>query len=183
MPLTFRAGPALISSLLFVPHAGPAGAQSTEPAAPDTVIVVEFRALDLAIDGGAVDAALALADTPHLADLDISVASGTPDAGRDGARYDLDGALVFSDLDSFSSWKEDGMTGFFDPVGGLAQVATSMRVFRPNLLAQADDGMRSGFEDVSIRYRNSGNDAAGDSDIDAVTVLCPGDHADCKPSN
>jgi hypothetical protein len=187
MPNATRAACALVTSVLALSLPSHSGAQQDRNSpgvdAGATVVVVEFMATDLQIEGGAASAALELAQEPQLADLDISVVAVPDGSGDDDQRYDLDGALVFPAVEAFETWRDDRMQDYFAPVGGLSRLATSMRVFRPGLVAQAESGMGSGLEDVSITYRNTGNDSAGDSDIDAVTVICPGDHADCKPSN
>lgn len=60
----------------------------------------------------------------------------------------------------------------------------ALQAFRPDLLGESDPRAAMGsLDSMSVEYVNIGHDAAGASDIDAVTVVCPGDGAKCKPSN
>ncbi|CUH40195.1 hypothetical protein JSE7799_02925 [Jannaschia seosinensis] len=146
-------------------------AQSTVP-----VVVYEFAATEVGAEPNLVAAMLNMAEEPQLSRLEVTDVS----ADTSG----LEGALVFEGLESFSLWREDGMQSFFEQLGGVGSLDTTLRIFRPNLMAKGYlDGTGNALEEVSVNYRNSGNDSAGDADIDAVTVVCPGDHADCKPSN
>ena len=118
-----------------------------------------------------VDEGLEMAQDPHVARLSVSADAAS-------------GSLVFEDLATFTEWRETEMGAFFEPLGGPDVVETSLRVTRADLLRATDplaatDAMGS----VSIEYSSSGNEATGDADVDAVTVICPGDDADCKPSN
>jgi hypothetical protein len=159
----------------------PAMAQESEPGRPASgpdapVVVFEFTATDVAAEGDLIASVLEMAAAPQVSRL---VAS---DPSADAAR--VEGALVFDGLDAFSRWRETEMDAFLQPVGGMAGLETTVRVFRAGLLAKGyPREAGGGLGDVSITYRNSGNKAAGDADIDAVTVICPGDDADCKPSN
>ncbi|SDY92553.1 hypothetical protein [Citreimonas salinaria] len=185
MPVTFRTSAALCVGFLTAAAASAPFAQQQDdaPEARDVVVVVAFSATGLALENNAVNAVIELARDPNLSDVEVSVAEPEPNENGPSNRYDLDGALVFSKLASFTQWHEKHMDNYFAPVGGLDAVETSFHVARPDLLELKDLGAEHGLEDVSISYSNSGNDAAGDADIDAVTVICPGDHADCKPSN
>ena len=118
-----------------------------------------------------VNEGLEMAQDPHVARLSVSADAAS-------------GSLVFEDFDAFTEWRETEMGAFFEPLGGPEVVETSLRVTRADLLRASDplaatDAMGS----VSIEYSSSGNEATGDADVDAVTVICPGDDADCKPSN
>ncbi|WP_370159307.1 hypothetical protein [Limimaricola soesokkakensis] len=104
-----------------------------------------------------------------------------PDLGAEISR--VEGALVFQEFEAFSLWREDKMESFFQPVGGVSDLKMSLRIFRPDLLAQSNVPGMDPIGDVAVSYSNTGNESAGDADIDAVTVICPGDQADCKPSN
>jgi len=149
--------------------------QNEPTAAWETVVVLEFFAPDVQMAGDAVSDLLEMGREEQLSRLEV------PDLGAEVSR--VEGALVFQEFEAFSLWREDRMEGFFQPVGGMNDLDVSLRIFRPDLLAQSDVPGREPIGDVSVSYRNTGNESAGDADIDAVTVICPGDQADCKPSN
>ncbi|MEP0316306.1 hypothetical protein [Hyphomonas sp.] len=150
-------------------------AQDEPTAASETVLVLEFSAMDVSLAGDAMPQLLEMGRETQLSRLEV------PDLVADASR--VEGALVFQDFETFSLWREDRMEGFFQPVGGMSDLNMSLRVFRPELLAQSNVPGMEPIGDVSVSYRNTDNDAAGDADIDAVTVICPGEQADCKPSN
>lgn len=103
---------------------------------------------------------------------------GTNSAARQ--TVNLKGKLVCETEDAYAAWAENDLVTTFAPLGGIASVAR-LDISRPE--ANASSRMGGGSGDTSITYQNTGNDATGDADIDAVTVICPGDYADCKPSN
>lgn len=150
-------------------------AQDEPTAAWETVLVLEFSAMDVNMGRNAVSNLLEMGQEKQLSRLEV------PGLSAEVSR--VEGALVFQDFETFSLWREDRMEGFFQPVGGMNDLDMSLRVFRPELLAQSKVPGMEPIGDVSVSYRNTGNDSAGDADIDAVTVICPGDQADCKPSN
>ena len=90
------------------------------------------------------------------------------------------GRLVFEGLETFANWRETQRDSFFAPLDA-GRIETRLTLFRPGLLRRGDPQAEAG--SVSVRYVNSDNDAAGDADMDAVTVVCPGDDAECSPSN
>ncbi|WP_334061063.1 hypothetical protein [Limimaricola cinnabarinus] len=149
--------------------------QNEPTAAWETVIVLEFSATEVKMAGDAVPNLLEMGKETQLSRLEV------PDLGAEVSR--VEGALVFQDFGTFSLWREDRMEGFFQPVGGMNDLDMSLRIFRPDLLAQSNVPGMDPIGDVAVSYRNTGNESAGDADIDAVTVICPGDQADCKPSN
>lgn len=183
--MTHRTTPAAAALAALLALAAPAAAQDEAArAAPDdaqgdvqdaqdagtAVVVLEFSAPE-ARAGDLVATAAEMARAPFVARIEVA-GSG---ADRDGAS----GTLVFQDLDRFLDWRGRDMAAFFEPLGGLDAVSRTVRVDRPGLLARTQGGTAHG---ARIAYVNRDNDAAGDADIDAVTVLCSGD-ADCKPSN
>ncbi|SFP47660.1 hypothetical protein [Tranquillimonas alkanivorans] len=181
MPITTsRLAP--LCALILAAAPGPLAAQDQagqDAPAPssDTVVVFEFTATDVQAEGDLTARILGMAEAPQVARV---VTSGPP---SDGATR-VEGALVFDGLDAFSTWRESEMEPFFQPVGGTSGLDTTLRIFRADLVAAGNpDGAGGALGDVSVTYHNSDNDSAGDADIDAVTVVCPGDHADCKPSN
>lgn len=141
----------------------------------EAVAVLEFTANDVNMERDVVSNVLDIAQEPSLSRLEIS--NLTAETSR------VVGALVFDEIEAFSVWRKEKMESFFQPIGEMTELDTTLRIFRPELLAQSDVQGLSSLRDVSITYRNSDNDSAGDADIDAVTVICPGDQADCKPSN
>lgn len=150
-------------------------APSAPTAASEVVIVLEFTVPDVEMAGDVVPDLLKMSQEKQLSRLEVS------DLGAE--IIGVEGALVFQEFEAFSLWREDRMESFFQPVGGMNDLEMSLRIFRPELLAQsAVPGMDS-IGDVSVSYHNTGNDSAGDADIDAVTVICPDDQADCNPSN
>lgn len=150
-------------------------AQGESTAAWETVLVLEFSATDVTMAGDVVPDLLEMGQEKQLSRLDVA------DLGAEISR--VEGALVFQEFEAFSLWREDKMESFFQPVGGVSDLKMSLRIFRPELLAQSNVPGMDPIDDVSVSYRNTGNDSAGDADIDAVTVICPGEQADCKPSN
>lgn len=177
---------ALLMVLLAAPETAAAQARESEPvegAAPNSLsneavvplVVLEFRAQQIPLEGGDPFASLsALTADPHLARLIAT-------AGADGG---VSGALVFEGVDAFRAWNDGEGSGFFDPLGEGASVERTLKVWRDDLVGYlADQGGLGSLDGLSIEYTNTDNDAAGDADIDAVTVVCSGTDADCKPSN
>ena len=117
------------------------------------------------------------ADAPQLARL---VLRDPPDAPASA-----EGTLLFGDLAALAEWRQTDMDDFLAPMGGADAVATTIRVVNKDTLAAYGlGGTQTGLENLSITYTNTGNDTGGaDADIDAVTVVCPGDFAECSPSN
>lgn len=171
----------LLMLLLAVP--GIAAAQAQGDAAQngdggevaEPVVVLEFNAPEVSLEGAdAFAGVLVLADDPHLARM---IVSPGPDGG-------VSGALVFPGVDAFTAWHDGDGSGFFDPLGESASIEQTLRVSREDLMRHLEDaGGLGSLDELSIEYANTDNDAAGDADIDAVTVICAGDDADCKPSN
>ena len=120
---------------------------------------------------------LARADAPELARL---VLRDPPDAPASA-----EGTLLFGDVAELARWRQTRMEDFLAPMGGADAVATTVRVVNHDVLAAYGlGGPRTGLENLSITYTNTGNDTGGaDADIDAVTVVCPGDFAECSPNN
>ncbi|MCZ4260608.1 hypothetical protein O4G76_07105 [Limimaricola sp. G21655-S1] len=150
-------------------------AQGEPTAGWDTVLVLEFVAPEVRVAGDVVPDLLEMGREKQLSRLEV------PDLGAEISR--VEGALMFQEFEAFSLWRKDKMESFFQPVGGVNDLDMSLRIFRPELLAQSNVPGMDPIGDVAVSYRNTGNDSAGDADIDAVTVICPGDQADCKPSN
>ena len=170
-------GPFLLSLGLA---ASPALAQSTDGASTDEpdapappVAVIGFTVSGVA-GRDALRAALDLASSPHLARLT------TP---REDAGEAMRGRLVFDSPDAARDWLEQDLETWSAPLQG-AELVLSAEIYREDLLRRSDmQTVLDGLDELDIAYRNTGNDAAGDSDIDAVTVVCTGTEADCKPSN
>ncbi|EKE43275.1 hypothetical protein OCGS_2612 [Oceaniovalibus guishaninsula JLT2003] len=140
---------------------------------PSFVAVLDFT-VELGADIDPVAAVTQMAQSEHLArlDTDPDLAIGTS------------GKLVFQDPADYATWLQEEADTFFGPVGGLEAVNLNALVFRPDLLSISDpEALLAGLENLSIRYVNMGNRSDGDADIDAVTVVCTGRGADCKPSN
>ena len=146
------------------------GRGQAAPAAP--TVVLTFTAEDVQGDDFMAQAA-DTARAPYVAQITVS-------SEAQGA---ASGVLVFETLGRFSDWRDDGMSEFFEPFGGAASVETTLRAFRADLLQASDPRSAVGSEDMTVEYTNTDNDAAGDAEIDAVTVVCPGDDAECSPSN
>ncbi|WP_156032403.1 hypothetical protein [Parvularcula oceani] len=116
------------------------------------------------------------ADAPQLSRL---VLRDQPDAPAT-----VEGALIFADIAALAEWRDRRMQDFFEPMGGPDAMQTTIRVVNRDLMARYGLGSADmPLEEVSITYANEGNDAGGDADIDAITVICPGDFSDCDPSN
>ena len=174
LKIVLTAGLALMmsaSSLLAQQDA----AQGEATPVSKTVLVLEFTASDVKMAGDVVPNLLEMGQEKQLSRLEVS--------DLDAEVSYIEGALVFQEFEAFSLWREDRMESFFQPVGGMEDLEMTLHIFRPELLAQSDVHGTGALSDVSVSYRNTGNDSAGDADIDAVTVICPGDQADCKPSN
>ena len=120
---------------------------------------------------------LARAEAPELARL---VLNDPPDAPASA-----EGTLLFDDVASLARWRQRRMEDFLAPMGGEDAVTTTIRIVNKDVLgAYGLGGTRAGLENLSITYTNTGHDTGGaDADIDAVTVVCPGDFAECSPSN
>ena len=148
--------------------AQPEGAGDAPP-----VAVLSFTVSGLA-PGAVMGAALDLAASEHLARL------RTPPEGSD---EQLRGALVFRGIEAARAWIEGEMADWRAPVGE-AEIDMGLELYREDLLRMSDvETVLAGLEELDIEYTNTGNDAEGDSDIDAVTVVCTGDDPDCEPSN
>lgn len=94
----------------------------------------------------------------------------------------LTGILAFESIQEFEEWGASGFEEFIAPFGPDASLR-SLRFVRPNHSVIGDnDALAALAERIQVSYRNTGNEAEGDADIDAVTVIC-GDGATCKPSN
>ncbi|PHP28654.1 hypothetical protein [Limimaricola cinnabarinus] len=150
-------------------------AKGEAKAVSETVLLLEFTASDVKMAGDVVPNLLGMGQEKQLSRLEVS--------NLDAEISYIEGALVFQEFKTFSVWREDRMESFFQPIGGVNDLEMTLRIFRPELLAQSDVHGLGSISDVSVSYRNTGNDSAGDADIDAVTVICPGEQADCKPSN
>jgi hypothetical protein len=154
------------------PSAPDAQAQVSD-GVPPLVVRVEFGA-ELPGGDDVISAGTELAGPDYVARVDVSP---EPDGMVTGTR-------VFEDVAAFSNWRSDDMEEYFGPIGGAAGVAMDVTVFRPEALRRSDpDSFLGGLEGLSIHYANTGNHAAGDADIDAVTVICTGGDARCAPSN
>ena len=139
------------------------------PARPTVVMtftVEDAQAEDL------VSTATDLARAPFVAQLVVSPQESA-----------ASGTLVFRSPQRFSDWRSNRMETFFGRFGEAASIETTLRMFRADLLRTSDPRAGANVGGVSIAYSNADNDAAGDADIDAVTVVCPGDDAECSPSN
>ena len=155
------------------PGSVPTVANETEPAA----VVVSFLAEGLSSDVDATAVVLGMAAQPYVAEVGTSERRG--EDGED-TTANLRGKLVFESEATYEAWVSGDMDDLFAPLGGVSEVAR-LDISRPEASASSSVGAVS--RDMSITYQNTGNDAEGDADIDAVTVICPGDYADCKPSN
>lgn len=119
---------------------------------------------------------IARADEPHLARLVLRDPPGEP--------VSVEGTLLFGDVDALVTWRRTRMADFLQPMGGARAIETTIRVVNRDLLGEYGLGNRaSNLENLQVTYTNTGNTADGDADIDAVTVVCPGDFANCSPSN
>lgn len=114
--------------------------------------------------------ATAIAAEPHVARVRMA-----------GEGKSSKGVLVFASLEDYASWRERRMAGFFNGFGPGATVE-SVRILRPDQIEKSQAMDLLGIGDVNIQYRNADNEAEGDADIDAVTVICA-DGAECEPSN
>ena len=117
--------------------------------------------------------ALKMAQEPFVARIDVP-------SGSEGS---LMGTLVFDDPEAFTAFREGGMNAFFEPLGDPSTVQMDLTVFRPDLVREGDPSASGGLGGFSVNYSNDDNRSAGDADIDAVTVVCPGENAECSPSN
>ncbi|XBQ16624.1 MAG: hypothetical protein ABL308_01825 [Oceanicaulis sp.] len=127
-------------------------------------------------DPVSVPGVLARAETPQLARLKLRERPDAPTA--------VDGLLIFEDVSALTAWRQTRMDSFFEPMGGAGAIEMKIRLVDKALLEQYGlGGPDTPIENVSITYENTGNEADGDADIDAVTVICPGDFAECDPSN
>lgn len=171
---------------LFLCLAMPAAAQQAQPqqpddpqggftldeSLPDIVAVLSFSAATTG--GDPLATAAELARDPRAARVALRRDAGEAITGR----------LVFEDVAALEAFRADGMADYFAPVGGMDSVEVEMTAFRPALLRRSDaEALLDGLDSLSITYSNDGNRAAGDADIDAVTVICTGGDADCTPSN
>lgn len=132
-------------------------------------VVLQFKAADVQ-QGNLPVRAAALAVEPYVRRVRFS--------GEEDGK--ASGVLLFDDVERFSRWRETEMAGFFALLGPGATIQ-SVKISRSDGLS-GPDGDLLGIGDVSIQYRNAENEAEGDADIDAVTVIC-GDGAECEPSN
>jgi hypothetical protein len=140
---------------------------------PPLVVSIDFTAVADGVDDP-LGAAAELA-------RDDRIASVTAITGADTA---ITGTLVVESLDAFAELRGGAMDDLFAPVGGADAVSFVMTAFRPSLLRTSDpETLLDGLDELTIEYTNTGNHAAGDSDIDAVTVICTGGDANCTPSN
>lgn len=106
----------------------------------------------MSLEGDPVSATLEMAEEPRVSRLEVS------DISSGAAR--VEGALVFEGLESFSLWRESELERFLQPIGGEAVSDTTLRIFRPELVAKgAQPNSGSPLGDVSISYRNSENDS------------------------
>lgn len=145
--------------------------RQTEP----PVVVLDFDARGIRSGEEVLPELLGLAESPQLAELTLSP----------GDEPSASGSLVFEGLDAFETWRDEDAQAFFDAFGDGATIERTVRIRRGALAALAGrDGSvgLGGLERVSIDYSTEDNEATGDADIDAVTVLC-GEGADCEPSN
>lgn len=166
----------LTLALSFPIEAQETGQEDTDAPSSVPVIVFEVSVPRAVADGSLLAVILDMAEAPQLSRVQVS------DLFADASG--VDATLVFEGLETFSLWRENEMEPFLRPLGGMAGANVTLRIFRSDLLATGHPQQTAaGLGDVSVTYRNSGNDSAGDADIDAVTVICPGDDADCKPSN
>lgn len=119
---------------------------------------------------------LAQAEAPQLARL---VVRDPPDEPAN-----VNGTLLFADVAALVAWRQTQMEDFLTPMGGADEVETTIRLVNRELLDAYGLGRSDmGLENLSVTYTNADNASDGDADIDAVTVVCPGDFADCSPSN
>lgn len=147
-----------------------AAAASSRLAARPAGLVVHFTASNIQPRTIAARAA-AIAQEPYVGRIRFS-------RREEGS---ASGVLLFDDINSFTGWRDGTMEGFFDALGPEATVQ-SVRIMRPEQLRASGGDELLGLGDVKIQYSNAGNEADGDADIDAVTVIC-GEGANCEPSN
>jgi hypothetical protein len=128
-------------------------------------------------DAVSIGGVIARANEPQLARLVLRDPPNEPAS--------VHGTLLFSDVAELAAWRQSRMADFLAPMGGADELRTTIRIVNRDLLnAYGLGNPDSALENLSITYTNTGNDASGgDADIDAVTVVCPGDFADCSPSN
>ncbi|WP_338243775.1 hypothetical protein [Aurantiacibacter hainanensis] len=150
-------------------HASPDAAASIQQ---EAAILMRFEMQNTTLSSGMLSAATQSATQPNVARLGL----------EDGETGEVSGLLVFATIDEFAAWRESSMDSFFGNFGEDASFR-SVRIIRP---ANAELSGRSGLsqlaDEIRISYQNAENEAAGDADIDAVTVIC-GDGAECTPSN
>lgn len=170
--LAILAYAALVSGCQNEFPASPSSETDEQGSVGSVEAVVQFEARSGSSDEAIVPVITQAASQPHVAKLTLSQSDRTR----------VSGTLLFETMEGFETWRSSDMQPFFDQFGEEFSV-TSLRVRLPRELARAsDNGLASIADDINIAYRNTGNDADGDADIDAVTVIC-GDGADCTPSN
>jgi hypothetical protein len=188
-------------ALTLALSAGPATAQELFTATGDmegplVLVIMDFETVQMNPEGGSNQGSSGQTAQPGDSPTDTVSVDGVLDnaAGaplvrlvvndHPGEGTSVNGMLVFTDIAGLTAWRGSEMEDFFAPLGGMDMVETTIRIVDRGRLAEYGLGTSdTPLENLTITYVNEGNESDGDADIDAVTVVCPGDFADCSPSN